>query len=91
MCLLFVMHCALLLVIIDIPSYLLHQVLDHGGLQGLKEFHNEMALSRSIQHPHVVRLLGYAAEGGTQCLVYELMSQGNLEDRLACKVRAFQG
>ncbi|MEW5299546.1 MAG: hypothetical protein WDW36_002551 [Sanguina aurantia] len=61
------------------------KVLDHGGMQGLKEFHNEMALSRSIQHPHVVRLLGYAAEGGTQCLVYELMSQGNLEDRLACK------
>ena len=62
------------------------QVLDHAGLQGLREFHNEMQLSCSIQHPSVVKLLGYAHEGSCQCLVYELMAHGNLEDRLTCKV-----
>lgn len=60
-------------------------MLDHEGLQGLREFHNEMRLLCSIRHPNVVRLLGYAAEGQTQCLVYELMSRGNLEDVLAGK------
>jgi len=59
------------------------KVLDHQGLQGLNEFHNEMRLSSSIRHPHIVRLLGYAAEGNTQCLVYELMARGNLEEALA--------
>ncbi|KAG2453662.1 hypothetical protein HYH02_001875 [Chlamydomonas schloesseri] len=69
------------------------KVLDKQGLQGMAEFLNEVRLARSIQHPHVVRLLGFtgdAAKGasrgseasGTQCLVYELLTNGNLEDRL---------
>jgi hypothetical protein len=62
------------------------KVLDHEGLQGLCEFHNEMRLLCSIRHPNVVRLLGYSAEGQTQCLVYELMAGGNLEESLAHKV-----
>eukprot|EP00798_Chlamydomonas_sp_ICE-L_P025110 gene25110-10751_t len=61
------------------------KVLDHSGLQGMKEFHNEMRLSASIQHQHVIRLLGYAAEGRYQCLVYELMANGNLEDIVATR------
>lgn len=75
------------------------QVLDKQGLQGMAEFLNEVRLARSIQHPHVVRLLGFtgdAAKGasrgsegnGTQCLVYELLTNGNLEDRLLRRVRA---
>lgn len=36
-----------------------------------------------IQHPHVVMLLGCCPE--RHCLVYELMAQGSLEDRLRCK------
>ncbi|KAG1679318.1 hypothetical protein FOA52_009350 [Chlamydomonas sp. UWO 241] len=64
------------------------KVLDHEGLQGLREFHNEMRLLCSIRHPNIVRLLGYAAEGHTQCLVYELMAHGNLEEVLAGKGRA---
>ncbi|KAG2499090.1 hypothetical protein HYH03_003273 [Edaphochlamys debaryana] len=80
------------------------KVLDRQGLQGMAEFLNEVRLARSIQHPHVVRLLGFtgdapgsgggavggggggaaggAAKGGTQCLVYELLTNGNLEERL---------
>eukprot|EP00955_Chlamydomonas_euryale_P001926 21553-Chlamydomonas_euryale.AAC.1 len=42
-----------------------------------------MRLLCSIRHPNVVRLLGYAAEGQAQCLVYELMACGNLEEVLA--------
>jgi serine/threonine protein kinase len=61
------------------------KVLDHEGLQGMREFHNEMRLLASIRHPHVVQLLGYAAEGQTQCLVYELMARGSLEDILVGK------
>jgi serine/threonine protein kinase len=52
----------------------------------MREFHNEMRLLASIRHPHVVQLLGYAAEGQTQCLVYELMARGSLEDILVGKV-----
>lgn len=61
------------------------KVLDHGGLQGMDEFNNELHLLSALQHPHLVRLLGYCMEGATQCLVYELMAYGNLEDALACK------
>ena len=39
----------------------------------------------------MVRLLGYAAEGQTQCLVYELMARGNLEEALAGTVRGEGG
>ncbi len=64
------------------------KVLDCQGLQGMREFHNEVRMLAAIRHPHVVKLLGYAAEGQLQCLVYELMAQGNLEEVLAgSKVR----
>ncbi|GLC45115.1 hypothetical protein PLESTB_001469900 [Pleodorina starrii] len=72
------------------------KVLDPQGLQGIAEYKNEIRLARSIHHPHVVRLLGFTGDvgpggsggggggdnGGTQCLVYELLTNGNLEDRL---------
>ncbi|KAL6758063.1 protein kinase [Haematococcus lacustris] len=38
------------------------KVLDHEGLQGLREFHNEMKILAGLYHPHIVGLLGYAAE-----------------------------
>ncbi|EFJ51062.1 hypothetical protein VOLCADRAFT_79970 [Volvox carteri f. nagariensis] len=71
------------------------KVLDPQGLQGIAEYKNEIQLARSIHHPHIVRLLGFTgaveaaaggggggSDGGTQCLVYELLTNGNLEDRL---------
>lgn len=61
------------------------KVLDRSGLQGMEEFQNELRLLSSLEHPHVVRLLGYSMEPTTTCLVYELMPHGNVEDRLACK------
>jgi hypothetical protein len=62
------------------------QVQDMGSLQGQGEFSTEMEVLSGLAHPHVVRLLGYCAQGGSRCLVYELMCAGNLEDRLGCKV-----
>ncbi|KAF5834679.1 protein kinase [Dunaliella salina] len=73
------------------------KVLDHEGLQGLREFQNEMTILAGLQHPHIVRLLGYTAEGpgessvpskdgeGIQALVYELMARGSLDEHLASK------
>lgn len=62
------------------------QKLDQESLQGMSEFSNELKLSKSIKNPFIVRLLGYTADGATQCLVYELLTGGNLEERLRCKV-----
>jgi Protein tyrosine and serine/threonine kinase len=62
------------------------QKLDRESMQGMAEFSNEVKLSRSIKHPCIVRLLGYTTEGSTQCLVYELLTGGNLEERLRGKV-----
>lgn len=76
------------------------KVLDHEGLQGLKEMHTEMTLLAGLWHPFVVRLLGYSSTStaapneagararGCDALVYELMTGGNLEDRLARTVGA---
>jgi len=38
-------------------------------------------------HANVVRLLGHSTDGPCRCIVYEFMSNGSLEDRLACRVR----
>lgn len=63
------------------------QKLDQESLQGMAEFSNEIRLSRSVSHPNIVRLLGYTSEGVAQCLIYELLTGGNLEERLRGKVR----
>lgn len=62
------------------------QVMDVGGLQGQQEFNNEVTLLSHITHSAIVRLLGVCHDKQLQCLVYELMPYGNLEDRLTCKV-----
>jgi len=35
-------------------------------------------------HDNVVKMIGYSTNGPYRCIVYELMSNGSLEDRLAC-------
>jgi len=34
----------------------------------------------------VVKLIGHSTDGPFRCIVYEFMSNGSLEDRLACRV-----
>ncbi|KAJ3698731.1 hypothetical protein LUZ61_002436 [Rhynchospora tenuis] len=56
---------------------------DISTTQGLKQFQQELEVLTSIRHPNMVHLLGACPEYG--CLVYEYMSNGSLEDRLACQ------
>ncbi|KAF3336755.1 U-box domain-containing protein 35-like protein [Carex littledalei] len=56
---------------------------DISTTQGLKQFQQELEVLSSIKHPNMVNLLGACPEYG--CLVYEYMSNGSLEDRLACQ------
>ena len=37
-----------------------------------------------------MRLVGYSTDGPFRCIVYEFMTNGSLEDRLACRVCRFQ-
>ena len=33
----------------------------------------------ALRHPHLVRLIGYCAEGEQRLLIYEFMERGSLE------------
>ena len=37
-----------------------------------------------------MKMLGYSTDGPLFCIVYEFMSNGSLEDRLACRVSRFR-
>lgn len=56
--------------------------LDRKGLQGSREFFVEVLMSSVLQHPNLVELVGYCAEGDQRLLVYEFMANGSLENHL---------
>lgn len=56
--------------------------LDRKGLQGSREFFAEVLMSSVLQHPNLVELVGYCAEGDQRLLVYEYMANGSLENHL---------
>ncbi|KAL8141370.1 hypothetical protein V2J09_007391 [Rumex salicifolius] len=56
--------------------------LDRNGLQGIKEFVVEVMTLNLADHPNLVKLLGYCAEGEQRLLVYEFMPLGSLESQL---------
>ncbi|XP_075490601.1 serine/threonine-protein kinase PCRK1-like [Primulina tabacum] len=60
--------------------------LNRNGLQGHKEWINEVNLLGFVNHPNLVKLVGYCAEdderGIQRLLVYELMRNKSLEDHL---------
>ncbi|KAJ0720699.1 putative protein kinase RLK-Pelle-RLCK-VIIa-2 family [Helianthus annuus] len=60
--------------------------LDRNGFQGHKEWINEVNFLGVVNHPNLVKLVGYCAEdderGIQRLLVYELMSNKSLEDHL---------
>ena len=41
-----------------------------------------MLLLAKLHHPNLIRLLGFCTEGNEALLVYDLCSNGSLEDRL---------
>ncbi|KAK1428773.1 hypothetical protein QVD17_17613 [Tagetes erecta] len=56
--------------------------LDPNGLQGIREFVVEVITLSMADHPNLVKLIGYCAEGEQRLLVYEYMPLGSLEDHL---------
>ncbi|KAH6765601.1 Protein kinase superfamily protein [Perilla frutescens var. hirtella] len=56
--------------------------LDHNGCQGIREFEAEVLTLSNAEHPNLVKLIGYGAEGDQRLLVYEYMGLGSLEEHL---------
>lgn len=56
--------------------------LDRNGVQGNREFLAEVLTLSLVQHPNLVNLIGYCADGRQRILVYDYMLNGSLEDRL---------
>lgn len=56
--------------------------LDRNGQQGIREFVVEVLTLSLADHPNLVKLIGYCAEGDQRLLVYEFMPFGSLEDHL---------
>lgn len=43
---------------------------------------NEMKFMSKLNHPNIVKLIGFCHEGEHRMLVYEYMSKGSLETQL---------
>ncbi|MED6182540.1 putative serine/threonine-protein kinase pbl5, variant 2 [Stylosanthes scabra] len=56
--------------------------LDPHGLQGTREFVIEVLTLSMVDHPNLVKSIGYCAEGDQRLLVYEYMPLGSLENHL---------
>ncbi|WOG86780.1 hypothetical protein DCAR_0205998 [Daucus carota subsp. sativus] len=64
--------------------------LNRKGFQGHKEWINEVSFLGVVNHPNLVKLVGYCAEdderGMQRLLVYELMPNKSLEDHLLARI-----
>lgn len=49
---------------------------------GEREFRVEVDILSRLDHPNLVSLIGYCADGKNRFLVYEYMQNGNLQDHL---------
>lgn len=47
-----------------------------------REFRVEVDILSRLEHPNLVTLIGYCADGKNRFLVYEYMHKGNLQDHL---------
>ncbi|MBA0705601.1 hypothetical protein Golax_017784 [Gossypium laxum] len=56
--------------------------LDRNGYQGNREFLVEVLMLSLLNHPNLVTLVGYCADGDQRILVYEYMANGSLESHL---------
>ncbi|CAN8260615.1 unnamed protein product [Cochlearia groenlandica] len=56
--------------------------LDKHGLHGNKEFQAEVLSLGQLDHPNLVKLVGFCADGDQRLLVYDYISGGSLEDHL---------
>lgn len=56
--------------------------LDRNGVQGNKEFLEEVLTLSLLHHDNLVNLIGYCADGDQRLLVYEFVKGGSLERHL---------
>ncbi|XWS32282.1 hypothetical protein CRYUN_Cryun23aG0146600 [Craigia yunnanensis] len=59
------------------------------SLKGEREFHNELSLSRALDSPHIVPLIGFSSDSRRRrfVLVYELMENRSVQDALLDRKR----
>jgi len=50
--------------------------------EGEREFRVEVDILSRLEHPNLVSLIGYCADGKDRFLVYEYLQHGNLQDHL---------
>lgn len=50
--------------------------------EGEREFRVEVDILSRLDHPNLVSLIGYCADGKHRFVVYEYMRKGNLQDHL---------
>ncbi|CAH2072604.1 unnamed protein product [Thlaspi arvense] len=55
---------------------------DKHGIHGSKEFQAEVLSLAKLEHPNLVKLIGYCADGDQRLLVFEYVSGGSLQDHL---------
>jgi serine/threonine protein kinase len=58
------------------------KTLNRDGNQGTREFFAEVLMLSMVNHPNLVKLVGYCVEDDQRILVYEYMTNGSLEDHL---------
>ncbi|KAE8682972.1 Kinase 2B isoform 1 [Hibiscus syriacus] len=58
------------------------KVLGRRGVQSDKEWQNELTFLKTLNHPNVVKLLGYCNERDHRIVVYEYMCRGSLDTHL---------
>lgn len=56
--------------------------LDRNGMQGNREFFSEVLTLSLVQHPNLVKLIGYCVDNDHRILVYEFLPNGSLENHL---------
>ncbi|KAL6504032.1 hypothetical protein OROGR_025955 [Orobanche gracilis] len=56
--------------------------LDRNGIQTSKEFATEVSTLSLLQHPNLVKIIGYCADGDQRILVYEYMPSGSVKNHL---------
>jgi hypothetical protein len=65
------------------PQHVAVKALDADGPQGHREWLAEVVyLGMQLNHPHLVKLVGYCIEDHHRMLVYEFMARRSLEDHL---------
>ncbi|KAI4386028.1 hypothetical protein MLD38_004000 [Melastoma candidum] len=66
----------------DLDQEVAIKQLDPNGLQGTKEFIVEVTMLSMVDHPNLVRLIGFCTERDQKLLVYEYMPLRSLEAHL---------